>query len=98
MDATACTYVALAGVIGVGIEAVKRGELLKQKDCHAKAVFAMSEEEREAFGVQEGVVKRMPTTVEAAREALKADKEVISLLGDELVERYLSINGVRLAL
>jgi glutamine synthetase len=97
MDATSCAYVALSGLIGVGVEAVKRGELLRQKDCHTKAVCAMSEEEREEFGVQKGVVKRMPTSVEEAREVFMADKEVIDVLGDELVERYLSVNGVKLS-
>ncbi|KAI0337052.1 glutamine synthetase/guanido kinase [Trametopsis cervina] len=94
LDATANPHVALAGLLGIGARAIKAGVQLVQRDCDSGAAFAMGEEERRAFGPNGGEVVRMPNSVEEAREAFKADKEVRALLGEEFVEGYLSVNGL----
>ncbi|KAI0089339.1 FLU1-II [Irpex rosettiformis] len=92
LDSTACSYVALAGLLGMGADGIKRGVRLTQKDCNTKGVHEMSTEEKVEFGVTDAEVKRLPQSIEEARGTLTMDSDLVSLLGEQFVRDYLSVN------
>lgn len=95
VDATACPYVALAGILGAGALAVKNGVPLTAKEC-PKPVYEMSEEEKRRYEVTDEKVNKLPRSIEEAREALKADKDLAEgVLGEFFVDRFLAVNQVR---
>lgn len=91
VDATANPYLVLASVIAAGLEGVRDGAELTSGDCTKPAAF-MSEEERRAVGLANP--GRLPRTVEDARTLLAADGYLKEKLGEEFVEKYISVNEV----
>ncbi|OSX57406.1 hypothetical protein POSPLADRAFT_1061612 [Postia placenta MAD-698-R-SB12] len=89
VDATANPYLVLASVIAAGLEGVRDGAELTSGDCTKPAAF-MSEEERRAVGLANP--GRLPRTVEDARTLLAADGYLKEKLGEEFVEKYISVN------
>lgn len=92
VDGTAAPHLVLAGLLGAGAAAVRRGDLLASGDC-ATPVARMSVEERRALGV-EGA-GRLPRTIEQARRNLEQDEELRAVFGDDFVEKYVAVNEVR---
>lgn len=78
----------------MGADAIKRGAPLTHRDCNTKGVYEMSAEEKAEFGVRDGEVRRLPRSIEEARSALEADREVVALMGERFVRDYLSVNKV----
>lgn len=93
VDGTSSPYLVLAGLIGAGAQAIAESTPLATGDC-AKPVAFMSEEEKASVGVQN--VGRLPTTIEAARKNLSADKVLRKALGDHFVDTYIAVNEVSL--
>ncbi|KAH9918703.1 glutamine synthetase/guanido kinase [Epithele typhae] len=77
VDGTSAPHLALAALLAAGT----RGP-----------VAEMSAEEREAVGLGEGRVKRLPLSIGEAREALRKDAVMREMLGEEFVSAYLGVN------
>ena len=91
IDGTANPYLALAGIIGAGLDGIERQSGLSVQDISGeKSAAQMSEAERR----ERGVVLRMPLSWEEGRERLLGDRVVRGILGEEMVEKYLSVNKV----
>ncbi|KAF9268833.1 glutamine synthetase guanido kinase [Marasmius fiardii PR-910] len=89
VDGTANPHLALATIIGAGLTGLKEKKELEVKDCQGpKCAWQMDDGERKALGI----IKRMPLNIEEARENLERDVVMRGVLGDELVEKYLSVN------
>ena len=103
LDGMGNAYLALAAVVGTGMEGLgKRGELMV-KDCLGMFCAALNvdgrvlttaanpeklnDEERKELGISE----KLPTKLEEALEALGRDEVLKKVLGEELVERYLVV-------
>jgi glutamine synthetase len=92
VDATANPYIALASILGVGLDGIKNNVELIIQDCPGPVTAAeMTEEGRQALGI----TSRMSLTWEESRSNLKANKLLTEhVLGPELTEKYLSVNTV----
>lgn len=92
MDGTANPYLALAALIGAGVHGVVTGEKLDLGDCKMKDPARLSEEEREALRITE----RLPRALSEAIEALKDDKVMEKVMGEELVDLYVRVKETEL--
>lgn len=88
IDGTANPYYAVAAVLAAGINGISNKEPLTTKDCRDVPAATMSEERRKEMGV----FKRMPLTIEQAREFLQGDAKLTELLGEDFVRNYLAVN------
>jgi glutamine synthetase len=88
IDGTASPYLALAAVLAAGMAGVKTGRALVARDCEARSAAEMTEAERRAMGI----TKRMPLSVEEARQNLREDQVLGAALGRALVGPYLAVN------
>ncbi|KAF8905670.1 hypothetical protein CPB85DRAFT_1254865 [Mucidula mucida] len=88
IDGTANPYFALAAIIAAGMNGIEAKQAPQMSDCGTKSAAEMTEAERQEIGIK----KRMPLTVEDARDNLKADEVLVDVLGKELVEKYLAVN------
>ncbi|KAI0642082.1 FLU1-II [Trametes meyenii] len=89
VDATATPHLAIATIIGSGLKGILNGELLAVMDC-PKPIPKMTSEERATFGVSNPL--RLPKTITDARNALAADENLKSVLGEEFVNTYIRVN------
>ncbi|KAK4691745.1 glutamine synthetase, partial [Lecanoromycetidae sp. Uapishka_2] len=76
MDGLANPYLALAAILGAGMQSVEDEEPLTMKDC-LEDPASLSAEEREKFGIKE----KFPKGIEEALDALEADKGLCEILG-----------------
>lgn len=91
VDGTANPHFALAAIIGAGVRGLKEMKALQVKDCPGpKCAWEMTEDERKALGI----TKRMPLNVEEARRNLAEDAGMKEVLGEVLIEKYLSVSKV----
>jgi glutamine synthetase len=90
IDGTANPHIALATILGMGLVGVQKGLELKMGAIDGPAV-ALSDQER----AEKGIVERLPSTLGAARDAARKDTAICDVLGQEFVEKYLSVNEVR---
>ncbi|KXN82730.1 Protein fluG, partial [Leucoagaricus sp. SymC.cos] len=89
VDGTANPHLALAAIIGAGVRGLKGMKTLTVKDCPGpKCAWEMTEDERKALGI----TRRMPLDVEEARKYLAEDSGMKEVLGEVLVEKYLSVS------
>ncbi|KAG7098495.1 hypothetical protein E1B28_000439 [Marasmius oreades] len=89
VDGTANPYLALTAIIGAGLTGLRGQKKLEVKDCRGpKCAWQMDDSERKTLGI----TKRMPLTIEEARVNLEKDVVMREVLGNELVETYLSVN------
>ncbi|KAG6819564.1 hypothetical protein H0H93_010694 [Arthromyces matolae] len=90
VDGTANPYLALAAILGAGLDGIEKGAELTVQDCSGPMTAAeMTDEDRRALGI----TTRMPLTWSDARDSLKANKLLTeSVLGSELTETYLVVN------
>lgn len=89
-DGSANPYLSIAAMLAAGMLGVKKRKPLEVGDCGDLAPASMTAEERKKLGV----ATRMPLTIEEARIALKTDKEMTEVFGEEFIKTYLSINEV----
>lgn len=93
VDGTSNPYLALSGIIAIGMEGVRNEYYLRAKNINGKKTAAeLSEEERR----EAGIVKRLPLTLEQAREMFSRNGPVRKAFGEEFVEKYMNVNKVSL--
>ncbi|THU98780.1 glutamine synthetase/guanido kinase [Dendrothele bispora CBS 962.96] len=100
VDGTSSPYLALAAIIGAGLEGIKTKAKLMLGDCsylpskpdvlNTVSAAQMNEEDRKKLGI----TKRLPLSWEEARDKFKSDPMMVKLFGEEFVEKYLSVNKV----
>ncbi|KZT22877.1 glutamine synthetase/guanido kinase [Neolentinus lepideus HHB14362 ss-1] len=90
LDGTANPYVAIAGLLGAGLQGVEKQVGLKVRECSVVAPAELSEEERRKVGA----TVRMPRTIKEARERLAGGEgmTVREVLGEVFVEAYINVN------
>ncbi|KAF7430296.1 hypothetical protein PC9H_006000 [Pleurotus ostreatus] len=89
LDGTANPYIAIAGIIGAGVEGVRDQVELKIQDNSGDIPAAnMDDRERGALGI----TKRLPLSWDEARENLEQDELMGELLGGNFVAKYLNVN------
>lgn len=89
-DGTANPYLALAAILGAGLQGIRQGIELRVGDTLVPAA-ELSEEERAA----RNITGRMPRSLKEAREKMRASTAVKEIFGETFVEKYLSVNEVR---
>ncbi|KAF8265798.1 hypothetical protein EI94DRAFT_1830995 [Lactarius quietus] len=87
IDGTANPHIALAAVLGLGLIGVEKGLELKIEAVDGAAVH-LSAEER----TKRGIVGRLPSDLRAARDVARKNATISEVLGEEFVEKYLSVN------
>lgn len=92
VDATANPYVALASILGVGFDGIRKNAELQIRDCPGPVTAAeMTEEGRLALGI----TSRMPLSWEESWRNLHANRLLTEhILGPELTEKYSNVNKV----
>ncbi|KDQ60454.1 hypothetical protein JAAARDRAFT_191833 [Jaapia argillacea MUCL 33604] len=90
LDGTANPYLAIAGILGAGLEGVKNKSKLEILECSDHPAALLSEEERKV----RGVTARLPSSIQQAREWLGGEEgaTIRKVLGDNVVEKYISVN------
>lgn len=90
IDGTANPHIALAALLGMGLNGVQKGLELTIKGIDGPAAL-LSEEGR----ANRGIVGRLQRTLGAARDVARKDAIVSDVLGQEFVQKYLDVNEVR---
>jgi glutamine synthetase len=91
LDGMANPYLALAAILGVGHAGIRDATPLEMRDCSGSlSAAALGEEGRKALGI----TQRMPLTWEKARDSLRNDPVVRSVLGEDMLNKYLDVNKV----
>ncbi|EJD50466.1 FLU1-II [Auricularia subglabra TFB-10046 SS5] len=89
-DGTACPYVAMAALIAGGMRGVRASVPLAAKDCQVAAAN-LTERQRADLGITQPD-QRMPLNLQEARSCLRQDRELVSDLGEDFVQRFLAVN------
>jgi glutamine synthetase len=89
LDATANPYLALAGVLGVGVKAVAEGMKLEMAQCGKTSAAELGEKARK----EKGVTERLPQSIDEARKRFQEDEVLKSILG-EVGEKWMEISVV----
>ena len=89
-DASANPYLALAVVIGAGLDGVQRG--LTLPDPVAEDVGSLAEDERARRSIE-----GLPSLLSEALECLRSDDVLLEVLGTELAEAYLKVKESEVA-
>ncbi|KAF8265800.1 glutamine synthetase/guanido kinase [Lactarius quietus] len=87
VDGTANPHVVLATVLGLGLIGVEKGLELKVEANDGPAELLGAEER-----TKRGIVGRIQRTLNAARDATRKNTTIYNVLGEEFVEKYLSVN------
>jgi glutamine synthetase len=92
VDAAANPYLALSGILGVGLDGIENDVELTIQDCPGPVTAAnMTEEGRRTLGI----TTRMPLSLEESHSKLRANKLLTEhILGPELTEKFLVVNQV----
>jgi glutamine synthetase len=86
MDGFANSYLAMAAILGAGIEGIMDKRSLIIEDCQGDPALMHGKIRSEL-----GIVETLPKTLEVAMTYLDKDKELRRVLGDTLVDTYLAI-------
>lgn len=86
MDGLSNPYLALAALIGAGVQGVLGMEPLSMRDCPADPA-KMSAEERRSLGI----VKQFPKSIDEALSCLEEDAEICGILGQSVVDHYTKV-------
>lgn len=86
MDGLSNPYLALAAIIGAGVQGVLDKEALSMKDCPADPAKLSAEERRNL-----GITKQFPTSIDEALSCLEEDEEVCEILGRSVVDHYTKV-------
>jgi glutamine synthetase len=90
IDGTANPHIALATILGLGLIGIEKGLELQVEEVDGSAAD-LSAEERE----KRGILGRFPRKLSAARDFAQNDTTINDVLGKEFVQKYLSVNRVR---
>ncbi|KAJ8515870.1 hypothetical protein ONZ45_g6764 [Pleurotus djamor] len=89
LDGTANPYLAVAAILGVGLEGIRNAMELKIKDWDGDEMISeMDEKRRQELGVRD----RLPLCWEDARRTFGECAAMRKLFGDDFVDKYLSVN------
>ncbi|KAM0333396.1 hypothetical protein ACHAQA_002057 [Verticillium albo-atrum] len=86
LDGLANPYLAVSAILAGGLLGIKNEEPLVWGDCEVDPATLTVNDKREL-----NVEKMLPASTTEALEELKNDTDLISLLGDEVVERFVLI-------
>ncbi len=86
MDGLANPYLALAAILGSGLQGMLDKEPLTIKDC-LKDPAHLTEQERDELGISE----RLPRSIGEALKCLREDAQLREILGGEVVDTYLTV-------
>ncbi len=86
MDGLANPYLALAAILGAGLQGVLDKEPLTMKDCQ-KDPATLTERERDELGISE----RLPRSIDEALECLRLDTQLREILGGAVVDTYMIV-------
>ena len=89
-DASANPYLALAGVIGAGLDGVERG--LTLPDPISEDAGSLTEDERTRRGIES-----LPSQLSEALASLRSDDVLLQVLGPELALAYLKVKESEVA-
>jgi len=91
LDGTANPYLALAAVLGSGLEGIVNEKVLSIKECGGeKSAAQLGEKGREELGIRE----RLPLTWEEARLKFEKSTIVENVFGEDFKRKYLNVNKV----
>ncbi|KZP11400.1 glutamine synthetase/guanido kinase [Athelia psychrophila] len=88
IDGLANPYLSLASILGAGTLGVKAKQPLTHMDCSTLSAAEMDDAARKAAGI----TTRMSLNLDESRQALVGDAALQAVLGEELVEKYLSLS------
>ncbi|KAK4646375.1 hypothetical protein QC761_209890 [Podospora bellae-mahoneyi] len=86
IDGLANPYFVASAILLAGIRGVETEEKMVWDDCEMDPA-KLSDMDRKELGISQ----MLPASVEEALRALQEDTEMVEMLGDELVERYVAI-------
>ncbi|KAK1530451.1 glutamine synthetase [Colletotrichum costaricense] len=86
MDGIANPYLALAALLGAGTHGVIEGEKMTWGDCEVDPA-SLTPNDRKELGVEQ----MLPSGLPEALKALRADDVMNELLGEDLIERYITV-------
>lgn len=81
-DPSCNPYLALAACLAAGLDGIERG--LTPPPETTENLFALSQAEKDARGI-----RRLPSTLEEAVEALERDSVITGTLGSHITEQYI---------
>ncbi|ODA76791.1 hypothetical protein RJ55_07306 [Drechmeria coniospora] len=93
MDGLANPYLAVSAVIAAGLDGVKSRMDMTWRDCTEEPSL-LGDGERARLGI----TTTLPSSLEEALASLQMDTMLCSLLGEEIVERYVAIKRAEIAL
>ncbi|TGO47975.1 hypothetical protein BCON_0256g00030 [Botryotinia convoluta] len=93
MDGLANVYLALAAVIGAGVEGVISKDKMTWLDCHMNPA-ELSQADRDDYNIEE----MLPCTLDEALAALKIDQGMYKILGEAVVVTYIAMKQGELEL
>ncbi|KAL3427894.1 glutamine synthetase [Phlyctema vagabunda] len=93
IDGLANMYFVMAAIISSGTKGVRDHEKMLWKDCQVDPA-SLEEDTRKSLRIYEMI----PGSLEDALAALSGDKELISLLGDDFVARYITVKEAEIKL
>jgi glutamine synthetase len=91
MDGLANPYLALAAILGAGVQGVLDKRPLTAQDCQSDPAL-LSVDERRQLGIHE----QLPATVDEAMSSLGEDGGLKEILGNNLVETYFAVKAAEL--
>ncbi|KAF2155314.1 glutamine synthetase/guanido kinase [Myriangium duriaei CBS 260.36] len=83
LDGLGNVYLAIAAVVGVGMQGLADGRELKFKDCTSNP-RKLSDEDRAGLGITE----KLPNSLRKSLEALAADEALKRVFGSTFIENY----------
>jgi glutamine synthetase len=86
-DGTANPHLTLAAILVAGVEGMEKGRPLTMRDPKIISITPFTVDQKIEFGITED----MPSSLELALEALRADRALSDTLGTEMVEKYLKV-------
>lgn len=86
MDGLSNPYLALAAIIGAGVQGVLDKEPLSMKDCPADPAKISAKERKDL-----GITKQFPKSIDEALSCLEEDAELCANLGRSVVENYTNV-------
>ena len=90
VDGTANPHIAFATLLGLGLIGIEKGLELRIEEVDDSGAVDLSAEERE----RKGIKARFERTLSAARDLARRNKTISDVLGEEFVQKYLSVNEV----
>jgi len=86
MDGIANPYLAIAALLGAGTHGFGQGEKLTWGDCEVDPA-SLTPNDRKELGVEQ----MLPSGLREALKALRADEVMNEVLGEDLIERYVTV-------